>query len=542
MVNRGRRGVTGPYGISLLLAVLTVLGSLTLASSASARPGDLDQTYGSHGIGGPYVSGLRDSGGGLLSLASSPAEGIVLRRVTEDGLPDAEFGVDGAVAVDKPGASGTGLALRPDGGVLVITEHHQPRGACPCTYFLHGFSAAGEPDPSLDDVQLPIDGVSDPGVGASNMVVTPSGRILLAADQGIVGLTPEGKLDPAFGSSGRLYLGGYDASIYVDPAGGYIAVTVLSDGGYHEPITRIDGDGVVDTDWAGDGTYVAWAPNDTPAVSVSAAGRVAIADNAYGERGDFIGVRPHLEVLAPDGTPVLGPTDTPPTLAKNAEIHDLDWDSSERLLIAGTAGTLGALGPLTGAAFIARLRPTGSLDSGFADGGVGLFPADFSTFPGSSLNGISFEPDGRILASADGTSIRFLAEPGGPSDADADGLPDAKDRCPRRYAEAADGCAHSTGTITGSYSSGVFSGRVTAVPACLKWGPGTHRTVTLFKRLPGRFRRVARVAVDGDGYWFDRKRKGRRYYVRLDRQVIPGVAVCEGARTGLLPAPPTPAG
>ena len=88
---------------------------------------------------------------------------------------------------------------------------------------------------------------------------------------------------------------------------------------------------------------------------------------------------------------------------------------------------------------LARLTPAGTLDAALS--GDGIATADFGLTHDFAFD-VGLGPDGPVLAGAAGAGYgvaRFELE-AGPADADADGVEDADDRCPQRFAGNSSGC------------------------------------------------------------------------------------------------------
>jgi uncharacterized delta-60 repeat protein len=540
---------------TLLSLLATAALSLALASTASARPGDLDPSYGDRGLatwpGGLYPT--LDEGGSLLTLGRAAGEGFggstTVRRTTAAGAPDPTFGEGGVAAVGETFWQGAGLAVQPDGRILVLLTQTDT-GSCPCRFLLYRLLPDGQIDPTLDGVEVAIESKYNSG----DLQVDPSGRILVPGDGGVLGLTPEGEVDPAFGEDGVVTVNGSVDELERDPTGGYLIGWVRQ----HEPdrginIAKIDSDGTTDADWGTDGTVNLGGPppdmDEAFALAPSASGRVAIGATETGYVGP-VPPAPWLFVLDSEGD-VDADFDTEPALTlpvppQGVGIGGLAWDEAGRLLMAGGSAFSNPYAPWSCTSFIARFQADGSPDQGFAEGGLGLFPERFSNFPTCSLGSIALQSDGQILAHfppahfPDGAirsaAARFLAAPGGPDDADADGVLDGDDACPRRSAEHADGCQRAHVPIEFERRNRGFRGRVDAPRACLT-NPNEmnskdgFRTIFLYRERDGEDELVGRSQLSGKRFSFGRKPRGHAYYAQLPAMLQPGVVVCPEVRS-----------
>jgi len=119
----GRRG----WGLRF---VLTVLLGLTWTGYGHGAPGDLDPTFGTHGIvttafGGFGYLGvmiLQPDGnivvGGQSSASANTASAITLVRYQPDGRLDATFGTGGIANTRPEGGLMAALVLQPDGKLV----------------------------------------------------------------------------------------------------------------------------------------------------------------------------------------------------------------------------------------------------------------------------------------------------------------------------------------------------------------------------------------------------------------------------------------
>jgi hypothetical protein len=148
-------------------------------------PGSLEQLAGEPD-GGALLLLVNDSGNGPFPLA--------LLRVDANGAPDSAFaagGTDRPAGLDGPAA----MALAPDGSIAIAstTAANSPQSRVVVTRL----TAAGAPDPTFDgghSVTLPTSGQS-----AAGIALAPDGDMIVLGSPGIIAaLTPSGALDPAF--------------------------------------------------------------------------------------------------------------------------------------------------------------------------------------------------------------------------------------------------------------------------------------------------------------------------------------------------------
>jgi hypothetical protein len=148
------------------------------------------------------------------------------------------------------------------------------------------------------------------------------------------------------------------------------------------------------------------------------------------------------------------------------------------------------------------------------------------SFPG-------YDEPGDIAQPADFAVARYRVDPL-PDDADADGVTDARDFCPRLYtSNEPDGCPHYPRAVTIRYSNRAhaFKGRVlTPQPRC----SGYSTRVDIFKRRRGGDMRIGYGYPPN--YTARSPRRPGRYYAKLrdDFLYSDRLGVCEPARSPLL--------
>jgi uncharacterized delta-60 repeat protein len=196
--------------------------------------GRLDGTFGTAGISRTALPGFRGAVGLNLAI-DSPGRHLVsgyvspggtgafphaaVSRYTPSGALDKMFGTGGVAtvvpeeALDKSlvgilESSVSDLTLLDDGRIRVIVDvlFRDDRGLGVARQFLAGLDPNGQADPSFDAsgfVPLTISGIAHPRLTA---VTTSGERLVVAGHAGgsaiLLGLRPDGSLDPAFGSDG----------------------------------------------------------------------------------------------------------------------------------------------------------------------------------------------------------------------------------------------------------------------------------------------------------------------------------------------------
>jgi uncharacterized delta-60 repeat protein len=202
--------------------------------------------------------------------------------VARDGDPDVEFGSLGSLILPFPG----GLTVQeafidvhalPDGRLLVSATVDSG-GAAGTDFGVMRLHSDGTVDSSFGDSGARIVGFDRPGSDnadvARNLVVQPDGRILVVGDaaggiggvdMAVIRLTPEGSLDPGFGTGGKTTIA-FDLGasperrndlavrLAVRPDGRIVIAGLASTAaGTQMAVARLTSGGVLDTSFDGDG-------------------------------------------------------------------------------------------------------------------------------------------------------------------------------------------------------------------------------------------------------------------------------------------------
>ncbi len=412
--------------IARCLLVLALLGAASAPSSdAAARPGTLDPSFGKHGkvffkapprFAGSHFSGLEIQPDGRLVLDAWHDIANGHRREIERRLPDGSLDLSFGSAGETVVAGGRGLALRPDGAILVAAGCRGglilldatgtkdggfgENGCSASVGFDIGLIALGgdgrillagaatycppcghdiQPNPEVAVARLLPDGALDTSFGGDGVVLTHSelgldggnpsglaqtddGGVLVSGRRTLFHLTATGGLDPAFGEGG---------TVEVEGEGGIRAFTTLGDG-------RIVVASAPLYDYKESGDYV-----------LAAYGADGSPDTGFGDQGT--------------ATVDVGPDDIARDLAPSAD---------GGILLAGESGggkTCSILCPYQ--PVLLRLTTGGALDPTYGGGdGTATLPSSLEN-PESGryprLEALAVGPGGEAFAA------------GGPSDGDA---------------------------------------------------------------------------------------------------------------------------
>ncbi|NID15813.1 hypothetical protein [Luteibacter yeojuensis] len=409
----------------LALACAIATGaSVTLAASPSsnrasaiAQAGSLDPGFGAGGrvildvgeeagLAAPQAALLPD--GKILSVGIIGRNTVFLVRKVPAGWPDTTFGEGGSTRTVL-GIEGQYVLrdrlVMPDGGLLLAGHAARQDGVSTLLYAR--FTPEGHLDPAfgtggLAEIDLPATTFDQ----AQHMALQPDGKIVAVArsvrdtrdwDSVLLRLTADGRLDPGFGSGG----------IAAHPIRGSIIkrVSVLPDGklllsgSYLEYalLSRHHADGRLDGTFGNDGHFRLLAPgildyNHFNDVALQDDGRIVVVGSAGA--GNRTSVIARVE---PDGSG-LDPTfngGVPllvPSVTGATEEEDVALQADGKIVSLGTVSALPTV-----SARLLRLRADGSLDIGFGQGGSVVT----DPIPGAQhlLKHLQIQPDGKYLAS-----------------------------------------------------------------------------------------------------------------------------------------------
>jgi uncharacterized delta-60 repeat protein len=189
--------------VSIGTASMLVVGA---AAWTPVSPGDLDRTFGRGGFAWAHVGGTSDHGygvtiqpdGKIVQVGYATRDDIfryTLLRVDQDGKPDSSFGNKGLATAYVSNGVGYGVALQPDGKIVVV-------GSAVGGFTFQGlarFMPDGRLDGSFGDQGVVVNAAALPGYG---LVVQPDGKILTIAPGILARYESDGSLDLSFGDGG----------------------------------------------------------------------------------------------------------------------------------------------------------------------------------------------------------------------------------------------------------------------------------------------------------------------------------------------------
>lgn len=398
----------------ILVRVALTVAAVTLflvMGSAAAAPGDLDPSFGDGGLVttdvGPYDWTSRivvQPDGKIVVAGVTTTDAWALVRYLPDGSLDESFGAGGKVVTPAPGGLAYGLALAPDGKIVVagagIVARYLPTGALDASFGSAGVVSVGLGYVTLDGIVVFPDGA---------MVIAGTLHAASGSDDFVVArLTPNGALDGSFGDEGAVVtdLGGSDgvSALLLLPDGRFVAVGESAGTGADFALVRYLPDGSLDPSFGSAGKVVTdiggpgvWDHGDAAVLTPD--GKVVVAGASY----------PNIALARylPDGSldPTFGTHGI--VVAGSGEAWSVAQQTDGSLVV--TTGTLAA----------ARFTPNGVLDGTFGSGGV----ADAGL--GGAGTAIAVDADGKILVGGaidhDFALVRYIGQAGPPAnDAFAD--------------------------------------------------------------------------------------------------------------------------
>jgi uncharacterized delta-60 repeat protein len=350
--------------------------------------------------------------------------GIATPAVAAPGDLDPSFGGDGQVTTDfGKRATGLDIAVQPDGRIIVAGKSKAP-GSDDTDFAAVRYLPNGELDPDFGrDGRVRTDfGRNDHAIA---IVLQLDGKIILAGTSGagrntagqktdyaLVRYTPQGKLDPSFGTHGKVVTS-FEATDFLQgvtlESDGKILASGLSidaqDSDVHTVIARYNADGTLDLAFGTHGA-TSFDTSSLGALSVQADGKILTAGYHYGFEQDFYF---DLFRFNADGTPDTSfgsggaMTSKAPPFGFEGTVS---FEPDGSILAAGVAETP-APNCFCPAFAVAKFLADGTSDRTFGDDGV---VATVIGDPiGSYAMDVALQPDGKVIA-AGFTFTRPMAE------------------------------------------------------------------------------------------------------------------------------------
>ncbi len=248
-----------------IVAVGTGQGSrgLEFAAVRLNSDGSLDSTFGSGGVAlvpigySAIATAVVIQPNGYIVLGGAAASGshiyFAAARLTPSGSLDATFGTGGvSFLTGQPPGGAWGMVLQSNGRI-VLAGTEQPCSGCSSSYMALGLQQNGQLDNSFanNGVFRMNFGGSALGLGAA---LAPSGDILFTGQAhtssggrvATVALSPDGSLDPSFGTDGVSSFAGSGVNAIAVDSSGRIDLA-----GVGASVVRLNPSGSIDTSFSG---------------------------------------------------------------------------------------------------------------------------------------------------------------------------------------------------------------------------------------------------------------------------------------------------
>jgi uncharacterized delta-60 repeat protein len=399
--------------LSLSIAVATGASALvfvSLTGAAPAAPGALDTGFGAGGI----VTTSIDYSDGATALAVPPDGNIIaagtdssngsatlfaLIRYTPDGTLDPSFGSSGIVTTPIGDyAEARAVAIQPDGKIVVAGSSRAP-GDLAYHFAVVRYNADGSLDPSFGAGGIVTTAINVEDI-AYALALQPDGKIVVAGSSyngsqqvfAVVRYEHDGSPDAGFGSGGSvttdIALWDQAYALALQPDGGIVAAgatDVVNDSRF--ALVRYTASGDLDTSFGTDGiviTPIAGA-DEVSALALQPDGKIVAA----GQSSDSTAISIAVARYNPDGTldPDFGSGGVVTTLiGASAWAFDVALQPDGKIVAAGAGGD-------TQVEFVVvRYRPDGTLDRGFASGGIVMTEIGER----DEIYGAALQPDGKV--------------------------------------------------------------------------------------------------------------------------------------------------
>lgn len=202
---------------------VTINGATDFALTRHDQDGNLDDTFGDHGIVTTDLGGDQDRAlgaavlgdNGIVAVGRTNALGILktafgVVRYLPDGGTNPDFGTGGIVTTPfaGKGAGANAVAVQPDGKIVVAGFAFAANGI-DSDFAVARYNGDGSLDDSFGDHGIATADVGGENDDATGLALQSDGKIVLAGDSGPTGedvglarFLPNGTLDPTFGNLG----------------------------------------------------------------------------------------------------------------------------------------------------------------------------------------------------------------------------------------------------------------------------------------------------------------------------------------------------
>jgi uncharacterized delta-60 repeat protein len=399
------------------------------ATAASPLPAGLDATFGNGGYASvplEYTSSANfpdvkvQPDGKIVAVAASQLSGATwaVSRSNANGTLDSSFGNNGTVVTTFAGSSGgeaNGLAIQPDGKIVVVGIVNQP-GTFD-DWGIARYNTDGTLDTSFGSGGLLLMKFSGEAGWLYDAAILSNGDILVGGmlqnpnGFAVARLTSNGQLDTSFGTNGIASINPDPTHHWVNTTGqsmivqpdGKILMTGIANGPYL-PVVRFNADGTADTSFNGTGVQLipgsAFGSSYTGAtgqgLALQSDGKIIVTGHADPANAEYDWATARLN---PDGsldTSFNGDWLATIDFEGGSDIaNDVTVMPDGKIIVAGRAD----VGKTTGQGFnlaLARYNTDGTLDTTFNGNGKLIFGPLPSVF--EEIWAVDPQPDGKLAA------------------------------------------------------------------------------------------------------------------------------------------------
>ena len=353
-----------------------------------------------------------------LAIVAASLQGLVgtsSSAVASAGDLDSSFGTGGKVTAQVGGyySFANAAAVQSDGKIVVVGGQQPLNGGCCYEFAIARYSSAGALDASFGTGGRLITRASPFTNDYANAVAIQSdGKIVVGGysngELGLVRLNTDGSLDSTFGTGGKVYTPftsgfGYINGLAIQPDGSIVAAGQSYDFGlshYDFAAARFTSTGALDATFGGGtgqlSTAVGPGDNFGSAVALQSDGKIVVAGRGQDPANyDSMVVRYATDGSLDSTFGTGGKVITTVEASNDDGWNGVTIDAGGKIVAAGFSCC-----PSTGQFTAARYNSDGSLDSGFATGG--LFTTSVGT-GGSGASSVFVQSDGKIVATGPAT-------------------------------------------------------------------------------------------------------------------------------------------
>jgi uncharacterized delta-60 repeat protein len=518
---------------------LTLALVLILPRPAHASPGDIDPTFGRHGVtlltfGNAYAQGSavavdgqgRTVVAGTTGVSRDAASDIAVARLTPDGQLDKTFSGDGMATISPPGAPEVrGVAIDSAGRIVLS-------GSTGAGLLAIRLTADGQPDTTFSNdgvASLPVGGTASGG----DLAMAGSGATFVggsacgasgACQFAVAKFTPTGAPDVSFSGDGVVntaFPAEYSAirSIALAPDGSLVAAGGTG-GGYNDTaLVRYRPDGELEPTFGGGGRAI---------ISEYTSGAQDIAIDPQGRILELT-VTGRILRLLPDAS-IDGSWPITPFYGPNVRFAQ---DSAGRFVVAGVVGGCSrGCSPIN--TVVQRLNSDGSIDVAFG-GRYGSYH-DLGT-QSDGARDVAVDANSRPIVagfSGDRMVVARLEASSGPADVDGDVVVDEDDECALLYAgkslKAHPGCpgVRPKLTLHRRKAADLWVGRATSPDQRC----AAKQDIHIYRVHGNRREELGEATYNADGsFEADGNLTPGAYYAAVEREFKPNFGLCRAAHS-----------